>query len=181
MRKIEYVVSNERLITPSGLSLVGQVLGKSNLIKKVNRMRTEKRSQPQIKNGDILLTMIGLLSLGKSDFENVNEFHKDEEFYKIALGITYGIPSESSLRNRLDGIGTSMNQQILDGNVDMFLSCGYIQPRADVNDNKAREHDQNAEPNIVNLRQRRKIRKQLHQIPGQERINNRSKADTLFH
>ena len=31
MRKIEYVVSNERLITPSGLSLVGQVLGKSNL------------------------------------------------------------------------------------------------------------------------------------------------------
>ena len=27
MRKIEYVVSDERLITPSGLSLVGQVLG----------------------------------------------------------------------------------------------------------------------------------------------------------
>ncbi|MCR5122722.1 MAG: hypothetical protein K6B74_09915, partial [Ruminococcus sp.] len=92
---------------------------------KANRMRTEKRSQPQIKNGDILLTMIGLLSLGKSDFENVNEFHKDEEFYKIALGIAYGIPSESSLRNRLDGIGTSMDQQILAGNVDMFLSCDY--------------------------------------------------------
>ena len=71
MRKIEYVVSNERLITPSGLSLVGQVLGKSNLIKKANRMRTEKRSQPQIKNGDILLTMIGLLALGKSDFERI--------------------------------------------------------------------------------------------------------------
>ena len=60
-------------------------------------MRTEKRSQQQIKNGDILLTMIGLLSLGKFDFDNVNEFHKDEEFYKIALGIAYGIPSKSSL------------------------------------------------------------------------------------
>ena len=125
MRKIEYVVSNERLITPSGLSLVGQVLGKSNLVKKANRMRTEKRSQPQIKNGDILLTMIGLLALGKSDFENVNEFHTDEEFYKNSLGIAYGIPSESSLRNRLDGIGVSMNREILDGNVDMFLSCKY--------------------------------------------------------
>ena len=125
MRKIEYVVSNERLITPSGLSLVGQVLGKSNLIKKANRMRTEKRSQPQIKNGDILLTMIGLLALGKSDFENVNEFHTDEEFYKNSLGIAYGIPSESSLRNRLDGIGVSMNQQILDGNIDMFQSCQF--------------------------------------------------------
>ena len=125
MRKIEYVVSNERLITPSGLSLVGQVLGKSNLIKKANRMRTEKRSQPQIKNGDILLTMIGLLALGKSNFENVNKFHTDEEFYKNSLGIVYSIPSESSLRNRLDGIGVSMNQQILDGNVDMFQSCKY--------------------------------------------------------
>ena len=125
MRKIEYVVSNERLITPSGLSLVGQVLGKSNLIKKANRMRTEKRSQPQIKNGDILLTMIGLLALGKSDFENVSEFHTDEEFYKNSLCIAYGIPSESSLRNRLDGIGTSMNQQILDGNIDMFQSCNF--------------------------------------------------------
>ena len=51
MRKIEIVTSNERLITPSGLFLVGQVLGKSDLIKKANRMRTEKRSQPQIKNG----------------------------------------------------------------------------------------------------------------------------------
>ena len=102
MRKIEIVTSNERLITPSGLSLVGQVLGKSDLIKKANRMRTEKRSQPQIKNGDILLTMIGLLTLGKSDFDNVNEFHTDEEFYKLSLGIAYGIPSESSLRNRLD-------------------------------------------------------------------------------
>ncbi len=64
MRKIEYFASDERLITPSGLSLVGQVLGKSDLIKKANRMRTEKRSQPQIKNCDILLSMIGLLSLG---------------------------------------------------------------------------------------------------------------------
>jgi hypothetical protein len=69
--------------------------------------------------------MIGLLSLGKCDFENVNEFHTDEEFYKNSLGIAYGIPSESSLRNRLDGIGTSMDQQILDGNIDMFQSCNY--------------------------------------------------------
>ena len=86
-------------------------------------MRTEKRSQQQIKNGDILLTMIRLLSLRKFDFDNVNEFHKDEEFYKIALGIAYGIPSKSSLRNRLDGIGTSMDRQILDGNVDMSINC----------------------------------------------------------
>lgn len=69
--------------------------------------------------------MIELLSIGKSDFENVNEFHTDEEFYKNALGTAYGIPSESSLRNRLDGIDVSMNQQNLDGNIDMFQSCKF--------------------------------------------------------
>ena len=75
--------------------------------------------------GDILLTMIGLLTLEKSDFNNVNEFHTDEEFYKLSLGIAYGIPSESSLRNRLDDIGISMNTQILDGNISMFRECGF--------------------------------------------------------
>ena len=57
MRKIEIAASDERLITPSGLTPVGQVLGKSDMIRKANRMRTEKRSQTQIGTGDILLTM----------------------------------------------------------------------------------------------------------------------------
>ena len=35
MKKLVIEFSNERLITPSGLSLVGQMLGKSNFIKKV--------------------------------------------------------------------------------------------------------------------------------------------------
>lgn len=93
MRKIEYVISDERLITPSGLLLGGQVLGKSNLIKKANRMRTQKSSQPQIENGGIPLIMIGLLSIRKFNFENVNEFHTDEGFYKNALVIVYKIPA----------------------------------------------------------------------------------------
>lgn len=69
--------------------------------------------------------MIGLLTLGKSDFDNVNEFHTDEEFYKLSLGITYGIPSESSLRNQLDDTGISINKQILEGIISMFHECGF--------------------------------------------------------
>ena len=60
MRKIEVVLSDERLITPSGLCMVGQAMEKSDLIKKAARMRTDKRSQPQIKNGDILSVNISL-------------------------------------------------------------------------------------------------------------------------
>lgn len=129
MQKIEVVLSNERLITPSGLCMVGQAMGKSNLIKKAARIKTDKRSQPQIKNGDILLTMIGMLTLGKSDFDYVNEFHTDEEYYKMSLGIIYAIPSESTLRMRLDTIGQTMNDDILSGNISLFQAC-HVEPTA---------------------------------------------------
>ena len=42
--------------------------------------------------------MIGLLTLGKSDFENVNEFHTDEEFYTLSLGLRSGIPRETLIK-----------------------------------------------------------------------------------
>ena len=129
MQKIEVVLSDERLITPSGLCMVGQAMGKSNLIKKAARMKTDKRSQPQIKNGDILLTMIGMLTLGKSDFDYVNEFHTDEEYYKMSLEIVYAIPSESTLRMRLDTIGQTMNDDILSGNISLFQAC-HVEPTA---------------------------------------------------
>ena len=67
MKKLIIELSDERLITPSGLSLVGQLLGKSRFIKKCNTMKVDsKRSQSQIKNGDILLSYIGLLCQGKT-------------------------------------------------------------------------------------------------------------------
>ena len=87
-------------------------MAKSDLINKAARMRTDKRSQPQIKNGDILLTEIGMLTLGKTDFDYVNEFHKDKEYYKMSLGIAYGIPSESTLRMRLNAICEQFHSEI---------------------------------------------------------------------
>jgi len=63
---------------------------------------TENRSQHQIKNGDILLTYIGMLCMGKPDFEAIHEMADDLDFYKMALGITRSIPSEATLRQRMD-------------------------------------------------------------------------------
>lgn len=59
---------------------------------------TKNRSQHQIKNGDILLTYIGLLTMGRPAYEAVHEFDDDQEFCKYALGITRSIPSEETLR-----------------------------------------------------------------------------------
>ena len=122
--------TNERIIPASGLAVVGTLLGKSGFIKKLNRMDiTSNRSQHQIKNGDIVLTYLGMLCMGKPYFEAVHEMDDDKDFYKTALFITRRIPSEETLRQRMDDIGDSLRQTILEQNVEMLLA-NKIQPTA---------------------------------------------------
>ena len=130
MQKLVIKFSNERLITPSGLSLIGQMLGKSSFIKKCNNMKVDgKRSQSQIKNGDILLSYIGLLCQGKTAYESIRETADDPEYYKLALGITRSIPSAETLRQRMDDMGSSLRKEILGANVEMFKTYN-IKPSA---------------------------------------------------
>lgn len=120
--------TNERIIPASGLAVVGALLGKSDFAKKLNRMDvTKNRSQHQIKNGDIILTYIGMLCMGKPYFEAVHEMDDDKEFYKAALGITRSIPSKETLRQRMDDIGNSLRETILNENIDLLLA-NKIQP-----------------------------------------------------
>ena len=122
--------TNERIIPAGGLAVVGALLGKCDFIKKINRMDvTPNRSQHQIKNGDILLTYIGMLCMGKPYFEAVHEMDDDKDFYKAALGITRAIPSEETLRQRMDDIGDSLRDSILLENVSL-LQANKIQPSA---------------------------------------------------
>ena len=118
--------TNERLITPSGLAIVGGMLGKSDLVNRLNRIPVDqqKRSEPQIKNGDIALTYIGLLTQGKTQYEAVKEMREDPEYFKDALGVVRAIPSAETLRQRMDDIGDSRREDILQANLNMFTAQG---------------------------------------------------------
>lgn len=99
MKNIKIEFTNERIIPASGLAVVGAILGKSDFVKHCNRMDvTKNRSQHQIKNGDILLTYIGLLTMGKPAYESVHEFDDEQEFYKYAPIMAY-IGTEGYLIN----------------------------------------------------------------------------------
>ena len=104
---------NERLITPSGLVFVGQILGKSSFVKK----------------STVLLTYIGMLCQGKPQYEAVREMMDDPDYYKYALGISYAIPSAETLRQRFDMIGDSLRKDIQQANVDMLREM-HIEPTA---------------------------------------------------
>ena len=127
MKNIKIEFTNERIIPTSGLAVVGAILGKSDFVKRCNRMDvTPNRSQYQIKNGDILLTYIGMLCMGNPEFQAVHEMDDDRDFYKTALGIAYNIPSEETLRQRMDVIGSSLREYILKENVELLRTNGIV-------------------------------------------------------
>ena len=118
--RFKVVFTNERIITPSGLGIIGVMLGQSDFVKRCNRIYVnKKRSEPQIKIGDILICYIALLCQAKTYFEAVNDMKDDPEFYKDALGIAR-IPSPETLRQRMDDIGSRLQESILQANIDMF-------------------------------------------------------------
>ena len=57
------------------------------------------------------------------------EMSDDPEYYRLALGITRAIPSAETLRQRMDDIGSSLREEILNANVDMFNTFN-VQPSA---------------------------------------------------
>ena len=87
-------------------------------------------------NSDILKCLLGLLTLGKNDFECIETFRGDD-FFQHALGL-FHIPSCSTLRQRLDAYAKdwfelmpALNHQLLSSRIagkliDFgILPCGY--------------------------------------------------------
>ncbi|WP_019412366.1 IS1380 family transposase, partial [Paenisporosarcina sp. TG20] len=95
--------SDETLTTHSGLSLVGLLISKTKLHNRFTKIKVpDIRSFPNIQNGDVINSYIGLLAQSKNDFEYIEGFRNDP-FFPIALGIGE-VPSSATLRQRLDQI-----------------------------------------------------------------------------
>jgi len=108
-------LSNERLISASGLSIVGLLLGKTKLAKRLNVSRLKENAAPHIKNSDVAFSYIGMLCQGKSGFDFAREMESDPEYYCRALDIK-DIPSSETLRQRLDMAGGQWRTEILEEN-----------------------------------------------------------------
>jgi hypothetical protein len=111
--------SNERLITASGLSIVGMLLKRTQLAKHLNESKLESNPAPKIPNSDVVLAYIGLLCQGKNDFDHIREMDADPDFYCQALGIR-NIPSSETLRQRLDMAVNQWLQDILEANIELL-------------------------------------------------------------
>jgi hypothetical protein len=103
---MEFIITHtdEVLVSHSGLALAGALLQQSPLRKRLNQICLGERKRPEVPHGDVLLSMIGLLCLGKSDYADI-EAYRGEEFFRRAMGLGK-LPSEETLRQRMDQLGT---------------------------------------------------------------------------
>jgi hypothetical protein len=109
--RFQIVQGNEQLCSHSGLALVGATLDRSRLRERLDTVMLPEHPFPEISHGEIATTMIGLICLGKPDFDAIEAF-RDDPFFLQSLGLD-SVPSSPTLRQRLDSAQDSFNDIIL--------------------------------------------------------------------
>jgi hypothetical protein len=117
---MEFIISetDEVLVSHSGLALAGALLQRSRLRQRLDAMQVDGLKRPTMAHGEVLLSMIGLLCLGKSDYAAIEPF-RQESFFARALGLKR-LPSEETLRQRLDQLGTAPLAILLEETAEMI-------------------------------------------------------------
>jgi hypothetical protein len=128
IKKLPYDLSSH-----AGLAFVGKYLKRINLNALVDPAFPVRSG---LANREIVKSYLGLLCLGKNDFDAIENFRSDA-FFKRALGLR-GVPSSPTLRQRLDANASSwfdlaaqINQKLLNSRINGkpidfgALECGY--------------------------------------------------------
>lgn len=97
MTTIEVRSGDEVLTSNAGLALLGQLLRRSRLADHVAPLDGAGRSD-RTSAGDVVQSLCGLISLGRLDYERIEQFRSDD-FFAQSLGID-SVPSAPTLRQR---------------------------------------------------------------------------------
>lgn len=98
---------DEYLSSHGGLGLVGALLSRTDLKNRLNGVDLLRCSDPGIVHSDVVYAMLGLVCLGKPDFDAIEPFRADT-FFTQAMGMGK-CPSSSTLRQRLDVVGNAFD------------------------------------------------------------------------
>jgi len=110
--RFEIVQGNELLSSHSGLALVGELLNKTKLRKRLDKVMLPDHRFPEISHGEVATAMIGLACVGKPDFDAI-ELFRDDPFFSTSLGIDV-VPSSPTLRQRLDSANGTFDDILLE-------------------------------------------------------------------
>jgi len=110
--RFQIVQGDEQLSSHSGLALVGAILHRSRIRKRLDAVALTEHQFPEISHGEVATAMIGLICLGKPDFDAIEAF-RDDPFFLQSLELD-SVPSSPTLRQRLDSAKGAFNDIILE-------------------------------------------------------------------
>ena len=129
--------SNAEIVSNSGLALIGQALHKQTRLGQSIKHTIPHRHG--ISNRDALFSYIGLLCIGKSDCDAIENM-RGSYFFSHALGVD-SVPSAATLRQRLDKHANRFLPLVEHASIQFLnsitatitpLECGYVALDADV-------------------------------------------------
>ena len=133
MQHVEFVIreGDEHLTSHSGLALIGALMHRIELGACINAVTLFGCREPKISHGDIMESMIGLLCLGKPDYDAIETF-RDVPFFRYSLGIEQ-CPSSPTLRQRLDVVKGAFDRIVKEASVCLIrgtaLGIGTVTTR----------------------------------------------------
>ena len=119
---IQYTYSDARVIPHGGLIIAGQMLQASSFDSIVNKGMKENK---EYTNSDILKSFLMGTLIGEPDFESIHFFDDDLEFYCNAFHMRR-MPSEATMRLRMDEIGDTLKRQLRQVNISMLKKYGVV-------------------------------------------------------
>lgn len=106
MPRFELKQSTRHITSHAGLILVGQCLEAARLELLDKKFPAPKGQMP---TSDIVKSYVGLLALGKSDFDAIEPFRNDR-FFREAMGIGK-VPSSAWMRQRMGRMAAAMREE----------------------------------------------------------------------
>lgn len=123
--KLSFSFSSSRVTPYGGLLIPGQMLSAIGFDRKVDRYTPPAK---EYSNSDILKSMLIGILCGNTDFEAIHETDDDPEYFCNAFHMKH-LPSEATMRQRMDEIGDSLRDTLRMANVSLFRAYG-IEPSA---------------------------------------------------
>ena len=90
---------------------MGEILDTVGLRKRLDKVAFPGHPSPEISHGDVAKAMIGLICVGKPDFDAIEPF-RDDPLFATSLGLD-GVSASPTLRQRLDSVNGAFNDILL--------------------------------------------------------------------
>ena len=119
MRRYKLEQSNKEITSHAGMALIGSAIDNfTSMTKTIDLALPKRHGTP---TSDIIKAYIGIVSQGKNDFEAINGVRNDDFFHQ-AMGISKKLPTETSVRTRMNNEAETLIPLINDENIEFIIN-----------------------------------------------------------